>query len=103
MYLIEIITDQLGVILSQPLPPIPQNTGPNWGQFALNALFALLWSIVAAVIFAVVLAVGMRVYNILTPGINELKELEAGNTAVGLTMAAFILAITGVVIAILAK
>lgn len=103
MYLVQIITERAAEILSQPLPPIPQNTGPNWGQFALNAGFALLWSVVAAIIFAIVLAVGMRVYNMLTPGINEIKELEAGNTAVGLTMSAFILAITGVVIAILTK
>lgn len=103
MALMQVIGNAAGVILSQPLPPIPQNSGPDFGTFAMNALFAILWAIVAAIVFTIIVAVGMRLYRALTPGFDELKELAEGNMAVGLTMAAFILGISAVVIAVLAK
>ena len=103
MNVMQVINNAAGLILSQPLPPIPQSSGPNFGSFLLNAGFAILWAIVAAIIFTIVIAVGLRIYNVLTPGVDEMKELAQGNTAVGITMAAFILAISSVVSAVLLK
>lgn len=101
--LLQIITGVAGEILSQPLPPIPQQQGPDFVGFLTNAVFALLWSIVAAVVFAITIFVALRIYSALTPGINEIRELAEGNMAVGMTMAATTLGIAAIVIAILLK
>lgn len=101
--LVQIITEAAGRILSQPLPPVPQQQGPDFVGFLTNAVFALLWSIVASLIFTIVVYVALRIYSTLTPGINEFRELAEGNMAVGMTMAATTLAIAAIVIAILLK
>ena len=45
----------------------------------------------------------MRIFTVLTPGINELDELKKGNIAVALVMMSFILAVAAVVVAVLLK
>ena len=93
----------LASILAQSLPPIqPQNTFDPV-NFLVNAIAALLWSIVAAIIFVVVIAIAMRLFNRLTPGLNEIDELKKGNIAVALVMLGFILSVSGVVVAVLLK
>ncbi len=73
----------------------------DFGRVAQQVLFALLWSIVGAVIFSIIIALAMRVFSILTPGLDEMAELRKGNVAVGLVAAGFVLTVSIVVIAIL--
>jgi hypothetical protein len=86
-----------------PLPPLPGGGGVNFGSVLLNMLFAVLWTIVAAIAFAIAIPVAMRLFNIMTPGIDEFQELKNGNIAVALVYAFFIISATAVVIAILLK
>src|SRR5581483_10495985 len=92
----------MGNFLQGGLPPLP-GAGPDFGSIALNMLFAVLWSIVAAVGFAAAIAIGFRVLNVLTPGLNEWDELKKGNMAVGILWAAFTIAVAIVVYVVLAK
>jgi hypothetical protein len=92
----------MGNFLQGGLPPLP-GAGPDFGSIALNMLFAVLWSIVAAVGFAAAIAIGFRVLNVLTPGLNEWDELKKGNMAVGILWSAFTLAVAVVVYVVLAK
>jgi hypothetical protein len=92
----------MGNFLQGGLPPLP-GAGPDFGSIALNMLFAVLWSIVAAVGFAAAIAIGFRVLNVLTPGLNEWEELKRGNMAVGILWAAFTIAVAIVVYVVLAK
>jgi hypothetical protein len=92
----------MGNFLQGGLPPLP-GAGPDFGSIALNMLFAVLWSIVAAVGFAAAIAIGFRVLNVLTPGLNEWEELKKGNMAVGILWAAFTIAVAIVVYVVLAK
>ncbi|OQY96062.1 MAG: hypothetical protein B6D41_05410 [Chloroflexi bacterium UTCFX4] len=92
----------MGIFLQGGLPPLP-GAGPDFGSIALNMLFAVLWAIVAAVGFAAAIAVGFRVLNLLTPGLNEWEELKKGNLAVGIVWAAFTIAVAIVVYVVLAK
>jgi uncharacterized membrane protein YjfL (UPF0719 family) len=91
------------LVLGQALPPIQPDTGFDLVNFLVNAGAALLWSVVAALIFSLVIIVAMRIFNALTPGINELEELRKGNTAVALVMFGFTLAVSAVVVAVLLK
>jgi uncharacterized membrane protein YjfL (UPF0719 family) len=84
------------------IPPLP-GTGPDFGSIALNMLFAIIWSLVAAVGFAAAIAIGFRVLNVLTPGLNEWEELRKGNLAVGILWASFTLAVAIVVFVVLNK
>ena len=93
----------LGSVLNQALPPIQAQTGFDLGNFLVNAVAALLWSVVAALIFVPVMVVAMRLFNLLTPGMDEIEELKKGNIAVALVMTAFVVAVSGVVIAVLLK
>jgi uncharacterized membrane protein YjfL (UPF0719 family) len=93
----------LSTLLTQPLPPIQPQTGFDLVNFLLNAVAALLWSVVAAIIFSLVVIVAMRIFSALTPGMNEIEELKKGNVAVALVMLAFILAVSSVVVAVLLK
>ena len=68
----------------QPLPPIQPDSGFDLVNFLVNAGAALLWSVVAAMIFTLVIIVAMRIFSALTPGINEIEELRKGNVAVAL-------------------
>jgi uncharacterized membrane protein YjfL (UPF0719 family) len=89
-------------LLGQGLPPIPTSTtGFNFVNFILNAVAALLWSVVAAVIFTLVVIIAMRMFSALTPGINELAELKNGNIAVALVMFGFLVSVALVVMAVL--
>lgn len=92
----------MGNFLQGGLPPLP-GAGPDFGSIALNMLFAVLWSIVAAIGFAGAIAIGFRVLNLLTPGLNEWEELRKGNMAVGVLWAAFTLAVAIVVYVVLIK
>jgi uncharacterized membrane protein YjfL (UPF0719 family) len=84
------------------IPPLP-GTGPDFGSIALNMLFAIIWSIIAAVGFALAIGIGYRVLNVLTPGFNEWEELKKGNMAVGILWSAFTLAVAIVLFVVLNK
>jgi hypothetical protein len=86
-----------------PLPPLPAGGGINWESLLLNMLFAVLWTVVAVISFAIAIPVAMRLFNALTPGLDEMEELEKGNMAVALVYAFFILSATAVIVAILVK
>ena len=58
---------------------------------------------IASLIFSLIVVVAMRIFTLLTPGINELDELKNGNIAVALVMMSFILAVAAVVVAVLIK
>ena len=89
--------------LAQVPPPIAVRPEFDLVGFLLNAVAALLWSVVAALIFTVIIVVTMRLFSLLTPGIDELEELRKGNIAVALVMVGFILAVALVVVAVLLK
>ena len=90
-------------VAGQGLPPIQPRAGFDLGNFLANAVAALLWSVVAALIFSLVVGVAMRIFSLLTPGVKELEELNKGNVAVALVMLGFILAVAAVVVAVLLK
>ena len=92
----------MGIFLQGGLPPLPV-AGPDFGSIALNMLFAIVWAIVAAIGFAAAIAIGFRVLNLLTPGLNEWEELKKGNMAVGILWAAFTISVAIVVYVVLAK
>ena len=90
-------------VAGQALPPIQPDSGFDIVDFLVNAGAALLWSVVAALIFSLVIIVAMRIFSALTPGINEMEELRKGNVAVALVMFGFTLAVSAVVVAVLLK
>jgi uncharacterized membrane protein YjfL (UPF0719 family) len=90
-------------MLFQPLPPLPGSQGVDWVNVGLNMLLAVVWAIVASIGFAGAIAIGLRIFSLLTPGINEWEEIKKGNLSVALLWAAFILAVAAVVIAVLLK
>lgn len=92
----------MGNLLQGGLPPLP-GAGPDFASVALNMLFAVVWSIVAAIGFAAAIAIGFRVLNVLTPGLNEWEELRKGNMAVGILWASFVIAVAIVVYVVLNK
>jgi hypothetical protein len=53
--------------------------------------------------FAGAIAVGFRVLNLLTPGLNEWQELKNANMAVGILWASYTLAVAIVVFVVLNK
>jgi uncharacterized membrane protein YjfL (UPF0719 family) len=60
-------------------------------------------TIVAAIGFAVAIGIAYRLLDFTTPGVKELVELNKGNTAVGLLMAGFTLAVAITVFVVLNK
>ncbi len=92
----------MGIFLQGGLPPLP-SAGPDFGSIALNMLFAVLWSIVAAIGFALAISLAFFVLNKLTPGLNEWEELKKGNMAVALVWSAFTLAVAIVLFVVLNK
>ena len=91
-------------LLQGGLPPIPGvAAGPDWGGFLLNVVFALLWTIVAAVAFGIAIPLAMVIFNRMTPGLDEFAEIKRGNVAVAIVQFAFILSMSLVVAAILLK
>ncbi|HET7038618.1 MAG TPA: DUF350 domain-containing protein [bacterium] len=87
----------------QATPPFGIPAGPDYGRVALNALFMIFWVIVAGVAFAIMAPIAMRVFNRVTPGIDEMAELKRGNVAVALVQGATILAMALLVVAVLLK
>ena len=90
-------------MLFQPLPPLPGSQGVDWVNVGLNMLLAVVWAVVASIGFAGAIAIGLRIFSWLTPGINEWEEIKKGNLSVALLWAAFVLAVAAVVIAVLLK
>ena len=58
---------------------------------------AVVWCLVAAVSMGVSMGLVIKIYDMLTPGLDELDELRKGNVAVGIVLGCLILA-TGYVI-----
>ena len=85
------------------MPPLPGVGGFDPGNIALNMVLAVLWAIVASIGFAAAIAIGLKVFSVLTPGINEWEELRKGNVSVALLWAAFVIGVAAVVIAVLLK
>ncbi len=92
----------MGNFLQGGLPPFP-GSGPDIGSIVLNMVFAIVWSIVASIGFAAAIAIGLFVFNKLTPGINEWEELRRGNLAVGILWSSFVIAVAIVVFVVLNK
>lgn len=92
----------MGNLFQGGLPPLP-GAGPNYLSVLQNMIFAVAWSIVAAVGFAAAIAIGFRILNVLTPGLNEWEELRKGNMAVGIVWAAFTISVALVVYVVLNK
>ncbi|HZQ10060.1 MAG TPA: DUF350 domain-containing protein [Anaerolineae bacterium] len=92
----------MGNFLQGGLPPLP-GTGPDIVSIVTNMIFAVIWSIVAAVGFAAAIAIGLFVLNRMTPGLDEWAELRRGNVAVGILWSSFILAVAIVVFVVLNK
>ncbi len=63
--------------------------------FELGRSFA--WAVLSALAMGVSLGVVIKIFDIFTPGLNEVEELRKGNLAVGVVLAAVVVA-TGVVI-----
>jgi uncharacterized membrane protein YjfL (UPF0719 family) len=93
----------MGPMFQGGLPPLPGAGGVNIQQVLLNMLFAVLWSIVASVGFAAAIAIGLKVFSLLTPGFDEWEELKKGNMAVAVLWAAFVIAVAVVVVGVLIK
>lgn len=90
------------VRMAQQLPGLP-STGPDVGRFLINVLFLLLWVVVSAIGFSIAVPVAMRVFNRMTPGIDEMAELKRGNTAVAIVMGATVLGMVLLVVAVVLK
>ncbi len=58
----------------------------------LQYLGALGWAVVGAVSMGLSLAIGFKLFTILTPGIAEIEELRKGNIGVAIVLAAVIVA-----------
>ena len=89
--------------LLQGLPPIPDSGDVDIVRILINMALAIAWTVVAGISFAVVIPIGIRLFNALTPGLDEIEELKKGNMAVALVFATFIVSLTAVVVAILLK
>ena len=76
---------------------------PDYGRIVMNMVFLVIWAIVSAVAFAVVVPIAMRVFNRMTPGIDEMAELKNGNVAVAIVMASTVLAMVLLVVAVTLK
>lgn len=85
------------------MPPLPGVATPDWASFGWNVLFAVLWTIVAVLCFSIAIPLALRIFNWMTPRMDEIEELKKGNLAIGILLTGFILSMTAVVIAILLK
>ncbi len=92
----------LFVPLAQQLPPGLQG-GLDYGRVLTNMVFLVLWAVVSAIAFAIVVPIAMRIFNRMTPGIDEMAELKNGNTAVAIVMGSTILAMVLLVVAVTLK
>ena len=89
--------------LLQGLPPIPTSGDVDLIRILINMALAIVWAVVAAVSFAIVIPIGVRLFDALTPGLDEMEELRKGNMAVALVFATFIVSLTAIVVAVLLK
>jgi len=69
----------------------------------MNMVFLVLWAVVSAIAFAIVVPIALRVFNWMTPGIDEMAELKNGNVAVAIVMGATVLAMVLLVVAVTLK
>lgn len=53
---------------------------------------AILWSLVSAVSMGLSMGLVIKIFDMLTPGIDEMEELRKGNIAVAIVLGAVILA-----------
>jgi uncharacterized membrane protein YjfL (UPF0719 family) len=65
----------------------------------LAYLGTLGWAIVGAISMGIALGVALKIFTVLTPGIEEMEELKKGNMAVAIVICAVILAM-GLVVAV---
>ncbi len=63
----------------------------------LQYLVTMGWAVAAAVSMGIGLAVALKVFNVLTPKIDEIEEIKKGNMAVAVVLAAVVLAMAIVV------
>ncbi len=89
--------------LLQGLPPIPDSGNVDIVRILINMALAIVWTLVAGISFAIVIPIGIRLFNALIPGLDEIDELKKGNMAVALVFATFIASLTAIVVAILIK
>jgi uncharacterized membrane protein YjfL (UPF0719 family) len=89
--------------LLQGLPPIPDSGNVDIARILINMALAIAWTLVAGISFAIVIPIGIRLFNALIPGLDEIDELKKGNMAVALVFATFIVSLTAIVVAILTK
>ena len=61
----------------------------------------IVWGLVASITMSCSLGILLKVYDFLTPGIEEFEELKKGNISVAIVMAAVILAFAMVICVIL--
>jgi len=67
--------------------------------FLLQYLGTFGWALVGAVSMGIGLAVALKIFTVLTPGIDEIEELKKGNMGVAVVLAAVIISM-GIVVAI---
>ena len=72
-----------------------------WKMTLLYYLVTFGWALVGAVSMGVGLAVALKIFTVLTPGIDEIEELKKGNIGVAVVLAAVIIAM-GIVVAVTA-
>jgi uncharacterized membrane protein YjfL (UPF0719 family) len=89
--------------LLQGLPPIPDGGNVDISRILINMALAIAWTLVAGISFAIVIPIGIRLFNALIPGLDEIDELKKGNMAVALVFATFIVSLTAIVVAILTQ
>ena len=65
----------------------------------IQYLVTLGWALVGAISMGVGLGVGLKVFTLLTPKIDEIEELKKGNVGVAIVLAAVIIA-SAIVVAV---
>ena len=76
--------------------------GPSGLEACVEQIFlelgrAFAWTLLSALAMGVSLGIVIKIFDAFTPGLDEIDELRKGNVAVGIVLAAVILA-TGIVI-----
>ena len=64
----------------------------DWGTIFMGYFKDLVWVLFAAIAMAISLIILLKVYDFLTPRIDEQEELKKGNIAVAIVMGSLILA-----------
>ncbi len=70
-----------------------------WKFILLHYAVTLGWALVGAISMGVGLGVALKIFNWLTPNIDEMEELKKGNIGVAIVLAAVVLA-TAIVVAV---